>query len=357
MNFVKRLGVVALLLAILAAASLTAAWQQFNRYLDAPIGGLAEPRTVVIEPGSSLTRVVYQLAEEGLLRHPRWLLYALRLTGQPALLAGEYELPADASPREVLRAMSEGRVKSYQVTLLEGWTVRQALTHLQEQASLRRQLDGTDFADLLVQLGVESEHANPEGLFFPDTYHYERGMSDRDVMLGAYRKMQETLARLWPERVDGLPLQSPYEALVLASIVEKETAVDSERELIAGVFIGRLRKGMRLQTDPTVIYAMGDSYSGNISRRDLAIDSPYNTYRVAGLPPTPIALPSLRSLQATLHPADTDKLYFVAKGDGSHYFSVTLEEHERAVREYQIVRRRADYRSTPAPQSESRDGG
>ena len=360
MRVIRRLAAALILLAVLVAAGLAVARQQFNRYLDAPIAALASPRTIVVEPGSSLTRVVHQLAQEGLLQRPQWLVYGLRLTGQPGLLAGEYELQPGTSPRALLHVMSQGLVKTYQVTLLEGWTVRQALEQLQAQESLVHQLDIGDLANLLPQLAVEGDFTNPEGLFFPDTYHYVRGMSDRDLLQGAYRKMQETLDREWPARAEGLPLSSVYEALVLASIVEKETAVDAERELIAGVFIARLRKGMRLQTDPTVIYAMGDSYRGNIKRRDLAIDSPYNTYRFSGLPPTPIALPSLRSIEATLHPQATDKLYFVARGDGSHHFSATLEEHNSAVREFQIRNRRQNYRSTPAPgpaQSETQGGG
>ncbi len=205
---------------------------------------------------------------------------------------------------------------------------------------------------LMKELGKPDHH--PEGWFAPDTYAYVRGDTDLELLDRALADQEQILEQAWEERAEGLPLDSPYEALILASIVEKETAVPDEREEIAGVFVNRLNQGMRLQTDPTVIYGIGDDYEGNIRRHHLQQDTPYNTYRRAGLPPTPIAMPGEASIRAALNPADTEALYFVARGDGTHVFSRTLEEHQQAVREYQL-RRRKDYRSTPLPE-EDEDG-
>jgi UPF0755 protein len=338
------------------ALALAMGWRQFNDYLDRPIAALSQTLDFQVEPGSSITRVVYELANKGLLQQPRVLVYYLRVMGQVSLQAGEYQLPVGITPRQLLGKLARGDVKYYQVTLLEGWTIKQALAHLHQQHALNRQLEVTGLVDFMVRLGADPSYPSPEGLFFPDTYRYVRGMSDENLLTIAYQTMQRTLTAEWPDRADSLPLSNSYEALILASIVEKETAVDSEREQIAGVFINRLERGMRLQTDPTVIYAMGDAYQGNITRRDLRVDSPYNTYRFAGLPPTPIALPSRRSIEAVLHPATTDNLYFVARGDGSHQFSVTLEQHNQAVQEYQVRNRAKKYRSVPTATASSKAG-
>ena len=346
---IRKLAWALVILSLLAGAGAGYAWWYLQRYMDQPIAALDEPLDLVVEPGTSLTRMVYRLADQQVLHYPRALIYYLRFTGQTGLKAGEYRFEPGLTPKGLMQKMARGEHRSYQVTLLEGWTFQQALAHLQQQPALVIALDPGDEQALRDSLGVDPKYPSPEGLFFPDTYSYVRGMSDRDVLRVAYRKMQEVLATYWPGRDDDLPISTPYEALVLASIVERETAVDSERELIAGVFVGRLRKGMRLQTDPTVIYAMGDQYRGNIRRKDLQIDSPYNTYRITGLPPTPIALSSERSIEAALQPAATDKVYFVARGDGSHQFSRTLAEHNRAVREYQLNRSK-DYRSVPKSQ-------
>jgi UPF0755 protein len=343
----RALLITVLLLAVLAGIGAGYTWWRVGSYLGEPIAELDEPVDVVVEPGTSLTRMVYLLAEQKLLQYPRILIYYLRVIGQTDLQAGEYRFEPGLTPVQLLEKLSRGEHRAYQVTLLEGWTFKQALGHLQAQEPLAKQLDPTDTRGLMVAIGVDPVYSSPEGLFFPDTYSYVRGMSDLEVLQTSYRKMQAVLKQQWPNRVADLPITTPYEALVLASIVEKETAVDSEREMISGVFVGRLRKGMRLQTDPTVIYAMGDSYQGNIRSKDLQIDSPFNTYRVAGLPPTPIALPSARSIEAALHPEATNKVFFVARGDGSHQFSETLEEHNRAVREYQIRNRAKNYRSVP----------
>jgi UPF0755 protein len=341
---------------VVLGLALTMGWRQLNEYLDRPIAALDQSLDFQVESGSSITRVVYDLANKGLLLQPRVLVYYLRAMNQVSLQAGEYQLPVGITPRQLLDKLARGDVKYYQVTLLEGWTIKQALAHLHQQQALNRRLEAPGLAEFLIRLGADPRYPSPEGLFFPDTYRYVRGMSDENLLTTAYQTMQQTLTTEWPGRADSLPLSDSYEALVLASIVEKETAVDSEREQIAGVFINRLEKGMRLQTDPTVIYALGDAYQGNITRRDLRVDSPYNTYRFAGLPPTPIALPSRRSIEAVLHPAITDNLYFVARGDGSHQFSATLEQHNKAVQEYQVRNRAKKYRSVPTATSPIKAG-
>jgi UPF0755 protein len=344
----KKFFFICALLLLVAGVALGIGWQRFQDYLDQPIAALEQPTDIQVAPGSSVTRVIYELANQGLLKQPRLLVYYLRATEQLGIQTGEYEIAPGITPRQLLQKLAAGDVKYYQVTLVEGWTIAQALEHLHRQEALLKQVDIDGLGKFLEQLDSEPLSSSPEGLFFPDTYRYNGGMSDASLLTQAYDIMQQTLAEAWPKRAPGLPLANPYEALILASIVERETAVDSEREEIAGVFINRLNKRMRLQTDPTVIYALGDSYRGNITRKDLQVDSPFNTYRIMGLPPTPIALPSRRSIDAVLHPATTDKLYFVARGDGSHKFSATLEQHNQAVQEYQVRNRAKNYRSVPA---------
>jgi len=231
---------------------------------------------------------------------------------------------------------------------LEGWTFQQALNHLQEQEKLSATLAGLNAQQLSAALALEG--LNPEGLFFPDTYQYVYGDSDVTILKRARKLMTEVLDEAWSNRAESLPYNSAYEALIMASIVERESGHASEREDIAGVFVRRLRKGMRLQTDPTVIYGMGVAYDGNLRKKDLRKPTPYNTYVIKGLPPTPIALPGKEAIEATMHPAPGDALYFVAKGDGSHQFSASLEEHNRAVQHYQVKARTSDYRSAPATQ-------
>ena len=229
--------------------------------------------------------------------------------------------------------MTEGRVSQAQISIIEGTTFRQLRNLLDADPDLRHDSTAMSETDILQRVGAPEAHA--EGLFFPDTYYFASGASDLAILKRAYQTMQQRLQESWQQRSPGLPLQTPYQALILASIVEKETGQASDRDMIAGVFINRLRRGMRLQTDPSVIYGMGDKFDGNLRKRDLLTDTPYNTYTRAGLPPTPIALPGLAALQATLHPAKTDALYFVARGDGSSVFSKSLAQHNRAVAKYQ----------------------
>jgi len=314
-----------------------------NSPLDLPQGGL-EYR---LEQGRTLSHISRALAGEQRLEHPRLLrLYAL-LQGSPAIHAGDYKLEPGTTPKSLFWQLVEGRVRLYQVTIIEGWTYAQALEALHAQETIEPQLKGLSQTEQLERLALDIEH--PEGWFFPDSYRYVRGTSDVEILRQAHHKMRTTLNQLWERRAPGLIYGTLYEALIMASIVERETGAPWEREAIAGVFVRRLEKGMRLQTDPTVIYGMGDDYQGRITRRDLLEPSPYNTYRIDGLPPTPIALPGREAIAAALNPAQGSSLYFVAKGDGTHIFSDTLEEHNRAVRDYQ-KRRRDDYRSFPPSQ-------
>ena len=234
----------------------------------------------------------------------------------------------------MLALLVSGRSVSYSLTLLEGWNIRQVRAAVAGHEALRQTLEGVDNLDLMERLGHPGKH--PEGRFFPDTYQFRRGTTDVEFLLRAMRKMDEELAQAWQARAENIPLQSAEEALILASIIEKETGLASERPQIAGVFSRRLQKGMKLQTDPTVIYGMGEDFDGNIRRKDLREDTPYNTYVHTGLPPTPICMPGREALRAAVDPAPGNSLFFVSRGDGSHVFSATLKEHNAAVRQYQL---------------------
>ena len=249
---------------------------------------------------------------------------------------------------QLLNKWSSGDVVQHRVTLVEGWNFRQVRAALAQHAVLQHTLGEVSDSELMRQLDQANVH--PEGQFFPDTYNFVRGQSDFDILRQANQRLQKVLAEEWAQRAEDLPYRSPYEALIMASIIEKETGVAHERDEIAGVFMRRLAIGMLLQTDPTVIYGMGERYTGKITRADLRRPSAYNTYVISGLPPTPIAMVGREAIYAALHPKPGKSLYFVARGDGSHVFSNSLAEHNKAVREYQL-KRRADYRSSPAPKS------
>ncbi len=269
------------------------------------------------------------------MRHPREVAWYLRLHRlQPRVQAGNYEIPPHASARAVLDQLVAGRVLLEQLTVVEGWRFADLRHALDTDAALTHTLRGMSDQAVMQELGHADEAA--EGRFFPDTYRFAGGTPDRRILELAYERMRRELQQAWDTRAADLPLATPTDALILASIVEKETGREDERPMVAAVFVNRLRRGMRLQSDPTVIYGLGESYDGNIHTRDLETDTPYNSYTRAGLPPTPIALPGSASLRAALHPADTDVLYFVAtgNGDGSHQFSATLEQHDVALRAY-----------------------
>lgn len=297
-----------------------------------------------LRSGGSLNGASRTLAERGWLPHPLVLRIYARLTDRTRVHAGEYRLDPPLTPLALLDKLNRGDVILYQVTLVEGWTYRQALAALHARDNIRPTLKGLSREQQLDRMNLDISH--PEGWFFPDTYRYESGAEDTAILRRAHRAMREHLDRLWQNRAENLPYDRPYEALIMASLIERETGTAGERDRIAGVFVRRLQRGMRLQTDPTVIYGLGDAYDGNLTRAHLRRSSAYNTYAIDGLPPTPIALPGEKALEAALNPAEGTALYFVARGDGTHVFSDTLEEHNRAVREYQL-RRREDYRSSP----------
>ena len=322
-------------LAVLATATAVALW--LHRPLPLRLAG--QPYVdVVIQPGMSARQIAEHLVEAGV-DTSAWGLFAwFRLSGQAHLLkAGSYEIEPGTTPRALLEQLVRGRQAVRRLTLVEGWNLRQVLQAVRTAEYLVDDLPpGDDPVALARHLGLPSGHA--EGRFFPDTYIYPKRSTASRVLQQAAAAMDERLAQAWAQRQPNLPLRSPEEALILASIVEKETGDGSDRPLIAGVFINRLRIGMRLQSDPTVIYGLGERFDGNLRRRDLLTDTPYNTYTRAGLPPTPIAMPGWDALLATVQPASTRALYFVARGDGTSAFSQSLEEHNRAVRRYQLGR-------------------
>ncbi|MEA3276961.1 MAG: endolytic transglycosylase MltG [Pseudomonadota bacterium] len=325
------------LLVILLGIALIAgsAWMEYRRFLATPL--VLDESTLVLDVprGTSLRRLSEDLTACGVLDHPYFFMVLAHVTGDASRIkAGEYAVSTGLTPPELLGLLTSGRVVQRPFTLVEGWTYRQAVTAVTEDERLEAELDDLSTDAVMRRLGYPDEH--PEGRFFPDTYHFPKGTSDLQILRRAYETMQRVLAEEWERREEGLPLQTPDEALILASVVEKETGLAPERAQIAGVFVRRLNLGMKLQTDPTVIYGLGESFDGDLRRADLERDTPYNTYVHAGLPPTPISLPGREAIHAVLHPADGDSLYFVAKGDGSHHFSATLAEHNRAVSQYQL---------------------
>ncbi len=319
------------LLVVLAAGAIY--WQRVNAIMRAP-GPHTTAVPFVVPPGATVRAVLADLDARGVLADRRAVELTLRISGWPPVKTGRYEIAARASPQEILRQLAEGRVVLEALTVVEGWTFADMRRAFEAHPGVRATLRGRDAATLMAAIGHAGEH--PEGRFFPDTYRFAAGTTDVELLSLAYRKMATTLETAWQSRAAALPLRDSYEALVLASIVEKETGLASERPRIAGVFITRLRKRMRLQTDPTVIYGLGATYDGNIRERDLRTDTPYNTDTRAGLPPTPIALPSKEAIEAVTRPLETGDIFFVATGagDGSHYFSATLEEHNAAVARY-----------------------
>lgn len=323
-----------LVFAAVLALGVAALWRELDRDMDRP-SAAAAPVRVQVQPGEPLRSTLLQLQQQGALRHARLVLWYLRLHGRnPRVQAGTYEVAPHSSARAVLEQFAAGRVLLVQLTIVEGWSFSQLRHALDSDPDLTHSLHGESDEALMRSLGHDGEPA--EGRFFPDTYRFAAGTSDRRILDLAYDRMQHELEQAWDTRAPGLPLATPREALIMASIVEKETAREDERARVAAVFDNRLRLGMRLQSDPTVIYGLGTRYDGTIHTRDLETDTPYNSYTRSGLPPTPIALPGMASLQATLHPADTDALYFVAtgNGDGTHQFSATLAQHDVAVRAY-----------------------
>jgi UPF0755 protein len=327
-------------LLLLGAGAAAIYWQRMNAAMTAP-GTHAQPVQLVVKSGATVRGVLAELEKMGALANRREVELRLRLRGWPKIHTGRYEFPAHATADDILAQLTEGRVILETLTVIEGWTFADMRRAVEQHPQIKVTLRGESVAELMAAIGHAGEH--PEGRFFPDTYRFAAGTTDRELYALAYRKLAETLDAAWNSRAAALPIASAYEALTLASIVEKETGLPSERPRIAGVFVTRLRKNMRLQTDPTVIYGIGPSYDGNIRERDLRTDTPYNTYTRAGLPPTPIALPSREAIEAATRPQETGDIFFVATGigDGSHVFSATLEAHNAAVARY-LARLRAN---------------
>lgn len=315
-------------------------WDSY-RYMAAPLDLPEDGLLYQFKRGSSASAMVRDLAKQHVIQQPLYFKLWGRVSGNSTKLqAGEYFLESGLTGFQLLRKMAKGEVKLYDFTIIEGWNFKQLMQALRQTRYLQHKLaHDASKESIMASLGYADEH--PEGRFFPDTYHFPAGTTDIQFLQRAYQLMATTLEHEWQQRSSGLPLKTAYEALTLASIVEKESAEPAERPLIAGVFINRLIKNMRLQTDPTVIYGIGDSYDGDIRFRHLREDTPYNTYTRKGLPPTPIAMPGLEAIRATLNPELTDYLYFVATGEnGKHYFSSTNQEHQRAVTKYQRYKRK-----------------
>ncbi|BCD87533.1 aminodeoxychorismate lyase [Pseudomonas solani] len=322
-----------------------AGWQQ-REALEQPLV-LTEEQLLDVPAGSTPGGLLNRLEEEGVIQGAFWLrqYWRFNLAGQ-SLHSGEYRMAPGMNAAQLLGLWQRAEVVQYSLTLVEGWNFRQLRTALAKQVKLEQTLADVSDEELMKRLGLEGQH--PEGRFFPDTYRYVRGMRDIDLLKQAHQRLEQVLQDEWEKRADKLPYADPYQALIMASMVEKETGVPSERGQIAGVFVRRLQMGMLLQTDPTVIYGLGERYAGKITRAHLREATPYNTYVIAGMPPTPIAMVGREAIHAALHPVEGKSLYFVARGDGSHVFSESLAAHNQAVREYQL-KRRADYRSSPAP--------
>jgi UPF0755 protein len=329
----RLIGILILVLSLLLAWG----WMHYGSFKEVPLTLPQEGLVYILEPGSSVNTLAADLAAQGVIEQPILLRLLARLSDQASRLqAGEYRIPPGTTPVRLLEILASGKVIQHGLTLVEGWTFKQVMAAVSAHEALQHTLNDLPDDEIMQRLGYPGQH--PEGRFFPDTYHFPRGERDVDFLNRAYRRMQQFLAKEWEQRAKDLPFKTPDQALILASIVERETALPEERPRIAGVFIRRLQKDMLLQTDPTVIYGMGDSYAGNIRRRDLETDTPYNTYVRKGLTPTPIAMPSGAAIRAVLHPQDGKELYFVATGDGGHFFSASLDEHNRAVRKYQLKR-------------------
>ncbi|CAM3155858.1 aminodeoxychorismate lyase [Pseudomonas floridensis] len=320
-------------------------WQQYQA-LHQPLEVVQE-QLLDVPAGSTPTGVLNRLQADGVIKDAFWLrlYWRFNLAGQP-LHSGEYRMTPGMDVEALFGVWKRKEVVQYSLTLVEGWNFRQVRAALSRQAKLDQTLAGLSDTELMAKIGHPDVF--PEGRFFPDTYRYVRGMSDAEILKQAYSRLEEVLEEEWVARAADAPYADPYQALIMASLVEKETGVPQERGQIAGVFVRRLKLGMLLQTDPTVIYGMGERYNGKLTRANLKEATPYNTYVITGLPPTPISLVGREAIHAALNPVAGDSLYFVAKGDGSHVFSNDLDAHNAAVREYQI-KRRADYRSSPAP--------
>ena len=327
MRFLKKLIFLSILLALGTVVG-------FSYWAKQPVTTEGEPIAFTITSGSGVGAAAQQIVKAGVPMNPFMFSMLARVTQKASQIkAGSYELKPNTTPRQLIGQLVRGEYAQESLTIIEGWTFKQMRQALTASKSLKH--DTADLSDKELMAKISTEYKSPEGMFFPDTYLFAKGTSELTIYKQAHTLLLQRLKSAWEKRDPGLPYKSPYEALIMASIVEKETGQKSERAMIAGVFINRLRQNMMLQTDPTVIYGMGDSYAGNIRKKDLETDGPYNTYTRSGLPPTPIALPGVESLAAALGPARTGALYFVARKDGTSKFSDNLSDHNKAVNQYQ----------------------
>lgn len=339
-KLVKKVLIAVLFLTVLSTFGL---WWDVNRYMDTPISLLEEKHYELIH-GSNFIRAVNELHTASIISNKRYFRWYGRYTGQAKnIKAGGYLIKPGMTPREIVQILTSGKVRQYAITIIEGWTFKQLLNQINNNSILSHTTKGMTEDQILTAINLADHH--PEGQFLPDTYFFPKGLDDLAFLKRANKSLNEYLQQQWEDRAENLPYKNSYEALIMASIIEKETGLASERQAISGVFVRRLQKHMRLQTDPTVIYGMGDRYKGNIRKKDLLRDTPYNTYRRSGLPPTPIALAGREAIYASLHPDDSNNLYFVARGDGSHHFSATLKEHNEAVIKYQLKGRKRSFSS------------
>ncbi|EJM39443.1 YceG family protein [Pseudomonas sp. GM33] len=331
---------------VLAGLLMGASAWKIHSALVQPLN-IAQEQLLDVPKGTTPTRTFYRLEANGVIKDAFWLrvYWRFNLAKQP-LHSGEYRMKPGMTVEGLIDLWKRGEMVQYSLTLVEGWNFRQVRAALAKEEKLDHSLDGLSDSQVMDKLGHTGIF--PEGRFFPDTYRYVRGMSDIELLKTAYDRLDEVLAREWEQRAADAPYTEPYQALIMASLVEKETGVPQERGQIAGVFVRRMAMGMLLQTDPTVIYGLGDRYSGKLTRAHLKEATPYNTYMNAGLPPTPISMVGREAIHAALNPVEGNSLYFVARGDGTHVFSDDLDAHNNAVKEFQL-KRRADYRSSPAP--------
>ncbi|MDX1443663.1 MAG: endolytic transglycosylase MltG [Gammaproteobacteria bacterium] len=331
---------VLLLVFSISAALVAYGWMQWHRWHEAPLP-IDETTVVQVAPGTALSRLAERLASDGIIESDMDLKILARLEEKAARIqAGEYRVEPGTTLAGLLDMMVSGEVLLHSLTIVEGMNFRELQQRVNAHGALAHELSEADGAAVMAAIGKPDMH--PEGRFLPETYHFPRGLTDTEFYRRAAKALDEILAIEWENREDDLPYDSPYDALIMASIIEKETAIPEERDEIAGVFVRRLEKGMRLQTDPTVIYGLGEDYTGDITYRNLRTDTPYNTYTRGGLPPTPIAMPGVDAIHAAMHPAEGDSLYFVATEGGRHHFSSTLEEHNRMVRKWQSRRKPLD---------------
>lgn len=345
-RLLTKLFLCALFVLVIAAGFVA---KHLNEFLNSPMTIPDSGFAYQLPKGGSLSQVGVDLSLSGVLENRRWLNAYSRVSGKGvAIEAGEYWLEPGLTPLGLIEKFEQGDVRFFQLALIEGWNLNQVLSRLKSAEGLIKTLPTETTVLTADLLRFENRFPSLEGLFYPDTYRYHSGTTDRELLLQAYQRMQKILDSEWSHRSEGLPYKNAYQALIMASLIERETGVARERAEISGVFVRRLKLGMRLQTDPAVIYGLGASYTGNLRSRHLKdAANTFNTYRHHGLTPTPIALAGREAIHAALHPADGESLYFVAKGDGTHYFSETLEQHQKAVRKYQIEHRRKDYSSAP----------